>query len=114
MTDNTQVCRHEGTNWNGEGDCITCARDKVLGDNTQAELRGLVNEILRRHDHPMDAQPIDVQPLLDWHNKQTLELLDRLLEHGEDFTTFGDAGRSVAVEYIEAERNRLNKLKESS
>lgn len=49
--------------------------------------------------------------ILDWHNKQVEEMLDRLLEHGEDFTTFGDAGRSVAVEYIEAERN---KLKESS
>ena len=39
--------------------------------------------------------------------KQTEELLDRLLEHGEDFTTFGDGRRSVAVEYIEAERNKL-------
>ena len=74
------------------------------------------------------------QALLDWHNKQvknavvTAEdnldqywnkelnkqiegVLDRLLEHGEDFTTFGDGSRSVAVEYIQAERN---KLKESN
>jgi hypothetical protein len=23
--------------WNGEGDCITCARDKVLGPNIEAD-----------------------------------------------------------------------------
>lgn len=45
--------------------------------------------------------------ILDWHNNQVEELLDRLLEHGEDFTTFGDGCSSVAVEYIEAERNKL-------
>lgn len=45
--------------------------------------------------------------ILDWHNKQVEELLDRLLKHGEDFTTFGDGSRSVAVEYIKAERNKL-------
>lgn len=32
-------------------------------------------------------------------------VLDMLLDHGEDFTTFGDGCRSVAVEHIEAERN---------
>ena len=42
-----------------------------------------------------------------YRKKQVGELLDRLLEHGEDFTTSGDGGRSVAVEYIEAERNKL-------
>lgn len=25
-------CGHEGPDWNGEGDCITCARNKVLGE----------------------------------------------------------------------------------
>ena len=48
-----------------------------------------------------------VDLILDWHNKQIEAVLDRLLEHGEDFTTFGDGGLSVAVEYIEAERNKL-------
>lgn len=44
---------------------------------------------------------------LDWHNKQIEEVLDRLLSYGEDFSTMGDASLSVAVEYIEAERNKL-------
>ena len=35
------------------------------------------------------------------------EVLDRLLSYGEDFSTMGDASLSVAVEYIEAERNKL-------
>ena len=48
---------------------------------------------------------------LDWHNKQIEEVLDRLLEYGEDFTTFGDGSRSVAVAYIEAERNKLKESK---
>ena len=30
-------CGHTAPDWNGEGDCITCARDKVLGN--QSELR---------------------------------------------------------------------------
>lgn len=51
MTDNTrpaksgndkglslQKCGHEGVDWNGEGDCITCARDKVLGDTPRMPL----------------------------------------------------------------------------
>ena len=59
-----------------------------------------------------DCSALDAkQAILAWHNKQTLELLDRLLERGEDFTTFGDGGRSVAVEYIEAERNKLKEPK---
>ena len=50
------------------------------------------------------------QAILDWHNKQIEAVLDRLLEHGEDFTSFGDGHRSVAVEYIEAERNKLKEI----
>ncbi|UNQ40939.1 hypothetical protein MPC38_06725 [Prescottella equi] len=30
MSDTPQPCGHHGLNWNGEGDCISCARDKVL------------------------------------------------------------------------------------
>ena len=29
--EDTLKCGHNGPDWNGEGDCITCARDKVLG-----------------------------------------------------------------------------------
>jgi hypothetical protein len=44
-------------------------------------------------------------------NAEIAKVLDRLLEHSEDFTTFGDGGRSVAVEYIKAERNKLKENK---
>lgn len=30
-------CGHTGQNWNGEGDCIKCARDKVLGEQPRKE-----------------------------------------------------------------------------
>ena len=36
--DNTELkCGHTGPDWNDEGDCITCARNKVLGGNTLDE-----------------------------------------------------------------------------
>lgn len=70
------------------------------------ELRQLVH-MIQNADTTYDATKI----ILDWHNKQVEEVLDRLLEHGEDFTTFGDGGRSVAVEYIEAERAKLKEVK---
>ncbi len=44
-------------------------------------------------------------------NAEIAKVLDRLLEHGEDFTTFGDGSRSVAVEYIQAERAKLKEVK---
>jgi len=31
-------CGHVGVNWNGLGDCITCARDKVLGSQTPQQI----------------------------------------------------------------------------
>ena len=74
-----------------------------------------LDEILRELDRGeylgKGGVPGAKQAILNWHNKQVEEVLDRLLEHGEDFTTFGDGSRSVAVEYIQAERN---KLKEST
>ena len=74
-----------------------------------------LTEILRELDRGeylgKGGVPGAKQAILNWHNKQVEEVLDRLLEHGEDFTTFGDGSRSVAVEYIQAERN---KLKEST
>ena len=74
-----------------------------------------LTEILRELDRgeylDKGGVPGAKQAILNWHNKQVEDVLDRLLEHGEDFTTFGDGSRSVAVEYIQAERN---KLKESS
>ena len=70
-----------------------------------------LDEILRELDRGeylgKGGVPGAKQAILNWHNKQVEEVLDRLLEHGEDFTTFGDGSRSVAVEYIEAERNKL-------
>ena len=70
-----------------------------------------LTEILRELDRgeylDKGGVPGAKQAILNWHNKQVEEVLDRLLEHGEDFTTFGDGSRSVAVEYIQAERNKL-------
>ncbi|WP_160665122.1 hypothetical protein [Pseudarthrobacter sp. ATCC 49987] len=31
--EDTQQCGHHGLNWDGEGNCITCARDKVDNSN---------------------------------------------------------------------------------
>lgn len=89
-----------------------------MTDNTQ-ELDEILDHLMQySFDYGRGTIPISENPpliearkakraLLDWNNKQVEKMLDRLLEHGEDFTTFGDAGLSVAVEYIEAERNKL-------
>ena len=50
------------------------------------------------------------QALLAWHNKQTLELLDRL-EKAYDWSY--DVGEYITLSAIEAEREKLNKLKET-
>ena len=101
-------------------------------DNTEG-LNEITSDLWVKYGRPgtMDEfLPEARQAILDWHNKQVKnavvtaednldqywnkelnkqieEVLDRLLEHGEDFTTFGDGSRSVAVEYIQAERNKL-------
>ena len=78
-------------------------------DNTQAELNGVFDKM--GYPKNTDLRKDAIRLITDWHNKQTAAVLDRLLEHGEDFTTFGDGSRSVAVEYIEAERNKLKEGK---
>lgn len=37
MADNTLNCGHSGPDWDGNGNCIKCARDKVLGKSRQEE-----------------------------------------------------------------------------
>ena len=53
------------------------------------------------------------QAILDWHNKQTLELLDRLLHEYEldvDSKWFSSSGGMVDLaSAIEAERNKLKR-----
>ena len=81
-----------------------------MRDNTQ-ELDG----ILARHngelgvtwEDPDAVTPDTKQAILDWHNKQILESLDRLLvEVKQAYDKEGDF-LEMAVDTIEAERNKL-------
>ena len=46
--------------------------------------------------------------ILDWHNKQTLELLDRLWHHSEVMNSDVNPIYGVPLSAIEAEREKLN------
>ncbi|WMM74450.1 hypothetical protein RCF27_09280 [Rhodococcus pyridinivorans] len=48
MTNTPQPCGHHGLNWNGEGDCIACARDKVLELQPPAKGEDELRETLAR------------------------------------------------------------------
>ena len=104
--------------------------EQIIADHNKEMRVDMASEITGGTRSKSITDVITVKAILDWHNKQvknavvTAEdnldqywnkeldkqiegVLDKLLEHGEDFTTFGDGSRSVAVEYIQAERNKL-------
>ena len=75
-----------------------------------------LDEILAKHngelgitwEDPDVVTPDTKQALLDWHNKQTLELLDRLesqVRRADDCTEDTLVVKAIR---IEAERNKLN------
>ena len=83
-----------------------------MTDNTQ-ELDGIMDKIYDlAYDHlPERGIAIGTdrikQSILDWHNKQILESLDRLLvEVKQAYDKEGDF-LEMAVDTIEAERNKL-------
>ena len=79
-----------------------------LTDQSAWDLMGITqeqaNELSRQLDHDRAEAK---QALIDWHNKQILESLDRLLvEVKQAYDKEGDF-LEMAVDTIEAERNKL-------
>ena len=86
-----------------------------IAHTTQAELDekigniidDLVNIEISARFHNTDWAEYGIkQAVLDWHNKQTLELLDSLIAQQWSFGENDDA-LAVPTRYIEAERNKL-------
>ena len=76
-----------------------------MTDNTQ-ELDEILRDNLTHDEYQYTDKPHRMkQALLDWHNRQTLELLDRL----ESLN--GSHPDSYIATFIEAERNKLKEVK---
>lgn len=43
-TNPTLKCGHIGPDWNGEGDCIICARDRILGTNQDSDTNVVISK----------------------------------------------------------------------
>lgn len=43
-TNPTLKCGHIGPDWNGEGDCITCARDRILGTKQDSDTNVVISK----------------------------------------------------------------------
>lgn len=43
-TNPTLKCGHTGPDWNGEGDCIICARDRILGTKQDSDTNVVISK----------------------------------------------------------------------
>ena len=110
-------CGHTAPDWNGEGDCITCARDKVLGDTTQ-ELDLIAEQLAFSYVHRNcddDACPDAYdwkeakQAALEWHTAQIKAVLDRLKTtlSKDIHSHYEQDGWDIALQRINNELERL-------
>ena len=81
--------------------------EQIIADHNKEMRTDMASEITGGTRSKAITDVITVKAILDWHNKQVEEVLDRLIYQQ---WRFGEADDTLAVptRYIEAERNKLN------
>ncbi len=87
--------------------------ERIIADHNKEMRTDMASEITGGTRSKSITDVITVKAILDWHNKQTLELLDRLECKGQIVDTRLFKREIVATphEYIQAERNKLKESK---
>ena len=110
-TNPTLKCGHIGPDWNGEGDCIICARDRILGTKQDSDTNVVISkqelrEYLKSKGwlwHESHVITNDCMDELEVHMQQMLsdtvnKVLDELESERDSHNS--DAGCSDEVGYV--------------